>query len=87
MKITKEYLQKVIKEEVDNLLQEEEKVTSDVATAKKKLDTLPQLRRLLSKVDRRVEALEMLDVFLSMMSDKLDPKEIKRVLQMKIQKM
>ena len=39
MKITKEYLQKVIKEEVDNLLQEEEKVTSDVATAKKKLDT------------------------------------------------
>tara|TARA_Y100001937_G_C6906940_1_gene235846 strand:+ start:154 stop:417 length:264 start_codon:yes stop_codon:yes gene_type:complete len=87
MKITKEYLQKVIKEEVDNLLQEEEKVTSDVATAKKKLDTLPQLRRLLAKVDRRVEALEMLDVFLSMMSDKLDPKEIKRVLQMKIQKM
>ena len=87
MKITKEYLKKVIKEEVDNLLQEEEKVTSDVATAKKKLDTLPQLRRLLAKVDRRVEALEMLDVFLSMMSDKLDPKEIKRVLQMKIQKM
>ena len=87
MKITKEYLQKVIKEEVDNLLQEEEKVTSDVATAKKKLDTLPQLRRLLSKVDRRVEALEMLDIFLNMMSDKLDPKEIKRVLQMKIQKM
>ena len=104
MKITRQHLEEVIKEEISNLLQEQPgetaamnqkapsagagmKMTSDVTTAKKKLDTLPQLRRLLSKVDRRVEALEMLDIFLNMMSDKLDPKEIKRVLQLKIQKM
>ena len=112
MKITRQHLEEVIKEEISNLLQERPgdeatatpatatamnqkapsagagmKMTSDVTTAKKKLDTLPQLRRLLSKVDRRVEALEMLDIFLNMMSDKLDPKEIKRILQLKIQKM
>jgi len=116
MKLTKEYLTKVIKEEINKTVKEyagdtaalemsggkegfdltpggkqrtdsKKKKTSDTAAAEKKMDSLGQLKILLSKIDRRQELEEMLPVFLGALGKKLEPNDIKRVLTQYIQKL
>ena len=115
MKLTKEYLIKVIKEEINKTVEEaagdtaalemsggkegfdltpggrqrtdSKKMSADAGAAEKGLDKQAQLKRLLSKVDRREELEQMLPVFLGALGDKLKPNDIKRVLTQYIQKL
>ena len=116
MKLTKEYLTKVIREEINKTVKEyagdtaalemsggkegfdytpggkqrtdsKKKQTSDTTAAEKGLDSLGQLKRLLSKIDRKQELEEMLPVFMGALGDKLKPNEIKLVLKQYIQKL
>ena len=115
MKLTKEYLIKVIKEEINKTVKEyagdtaalemsggkegfdltpggkqrtdSKKMSADAGAAEKGLDKQAQLKRLLSKVDRKQELEEMLPVFMGALGDKLKPNEIKLVLKQYIQKL
>jgi len=115
MKLTKEYLTKVIREEINKTVKEyagdtaalemsggkegfdltpggrqrtdSKKMSADAGAAEKGLDKQAQLKRLLSKVDRREELEQMLPVFLGALGDKLKPNDIKRVLTQYIQKL
>jgi len=115
MKLTKEYLTKVIREEINKTVKEyagdtaalemsggkegfdltpggrqrtdSKKMSADAGAAEKGLDKQAQLKRLLSKVDRREELEQMLPVFMGALGDKLKPGDIKRVLTQYIQKL
>lgn len=67
MKITKEYLKKVIKEEVDNLSElapQGGKQKGDVERISKVLDKLPQLQRLFKTINTQDELSQILDVLI-----------------------
>jgi hypothetical protein len=115
MKLTKEYLTKVIREEINKTVKEyagdtaalemsggkegfdltpggrqrtdSKKMSADAGAAEKGLDKQAQLKRLLSKVDRREELEQMLPVFMGALGDKLKPNEIKLVLKQYIEKL
>jgi|TARA_R110000796_G_scaffold64552_4_gene149602 hypothetical protein len=115
MKLTKQYLTKVIREEINKTVKEyagdtaalemsggkegfdltpggrqrtdSKKMSADTGAAEKALDKQAQLKRLLSKVDRREELEQMLPVFMGALGDKLKPGDIKRVLTQYIQKL
>jgi hypothetical protein len=115
MKLTKEYLTKVIREEINKTVKEyagdtaalemsggkegfdltpggrqrtdSKKMSADAGAAEKGLNKQAQLKRLLSKVDRREELEQMLPVFMGALGDKLKPNEIKLVLKQYIEKL
>jgi hypothetical protein len=115
MKLTKQYLTKVIREEINKTVKEyagdtaalemsggkegfdltpggrqrtdSKKMSADAGAAEKGLNKQAQLKRLLSKVDRREELEQMLPVFMGALGDKLKPGDIKRVLTQYIQKL
>lgn len=115
MKLTKQYLTKVIREEINKTVKEyagdtaalemsggkegfdltpggrqrtdSKKMSADTGAAEKALDKQAQLKRLLSKVDRREELEQMLPVFMGALGDKLKPNEIKLVLKQYIEKL
>jgi len=115
MKLTKQYLTKVIREEINKTVKEyagdtaalemsggkegfdltpggrqrtdSKKMSADAGAAEKGLNKQAQLKRLLSKVDRREELEQMLPVFMGALGDKLKPNEIKLVLKQYIQKL
>jgi hypothetical protein len=115
MKLTKQYLTKVIREEINKTVKEyagdtaalemsggkegfdltpggrqrtdSKKMSADAGAAEKGLNKQAQLKRLLSKVDRREELEQMLPVFMGALGDKLKPNEIKLVLKQYIEKL
>ena len=115
MKLTKQYLTKVIREEINKTVKEyagdtaalemsggkegfdltpggrqrtdSKKMSADTGAAEKALNKQAQLKRLLSKVDRREELEQMLPVFMGALGDKLKPNEIKLVLKQYIEKL
>lgn len=69
MKITKKMLQQVIKEEIENLVGEQEveqgpKQKGDVERISKVLDKLPQLQRLFKMINTQDELSQILDVLI-----------------------
>ena len=115
MKLTKQYLTKVIREEINKTVKEyagdtaalemsggkegfdltpggrqrtdSKKMSADAGAAEKGLNKQAQLKRLLSKVDRKEEFEQLLPVFMGALGDKLKPNEIKLVLKQYIEKL
>ena len=74
MKITKKMLQQVIKEEIENLVGEQEveqgpKQKGDVQRISKVLDKLPQLQRLFGMINTQDELSQILDILIKGVSE------------------